>query len=348
MAICHRCGGGSMKTWFLDQPKQMRMVDEPPTQLTGKLVKVKIEQQLLTNSLFDIYLGNSVREYPFVMARNAVGVVSEVPEGVSMLTKMDRVAIEPYIPCENCDECRSGNHSDCSDIVELGQSHDGLLRNFVDLPYTILHHIPDNLSNEKALFVSYVSFCLNIVDALKLEKGKHVAVFASTKTGLILAQLIAYYQAVPIFCSNEEVLVAEARKMGILYCINTEEVDVAKEIKIVTGGRMCKELVFFSDSDFRIKDVYDSAAQNATVCLAGYSNKDSRMTVAQICQKHLKIIGVYNGYGNFSSAINLLVTNKVNVDRLIGEVVPFEKLDQVLAETTSEELKLKSKVIKVD
>ena len=65
-----------MKTWFLDQPKQMRMVDEPPTQLTGKLVKVKIEQQLLTNSLFDIYLGNSVREYPFVMARNAVGVVS--------------------------------------------------------------------------------------------------------------------------------------------------------------------------------------------------------------------------------------------------------------------------------
>ena len=90
-----------MKTWFLDQPKQMRMVDEPPTQLTGKLVKVKIEQQLLTNSLFDIYLGNSVREYPFVMARNAVGVVSEVPEGVSMLTKMDRVAIEPYIPCDN-------------------------------------------------------------------------------------------------------------------------------------------------------------------------------------------------------------------------------------------------------
>ena len=136
--------------------------------------------------------------------------------------------------------------------------------------------------------------------------------------------------------------------MGILYCINTEEVDVAKEIKIVTSGRMCKELVFFSDSDFRIKDVYDSAAQNATVCLAGYSNKDSRMTVAQICQKHLKIIGVYNGYGNFSSAINLLVTNKVNVDRLIGEVVPFEKLDEVLANTTSEELKLKSKVIKVD
>ncbi|MBQ8433834.1 MAG: alcohol dehydrogenase catalytic domain-containing protein [Clostridia bacterium] len=336
-----------MKTWFLDQPKQLRLHESPPTALQDNLVKVKIEQILLTNSLFGIYSGKSSRNYPFVMGRNAIGVVSEVSDK-SMLRKMDRVAIEPYIPCEQCEECRSNNHSDCSEIVEFGQNADGLLQNFIDLPCTILHQLPDNLSNEKALFVSYVSFCLNIVDSLKLEKGRHIAIFSSTKTGLILAQLVAYYQAVPIFCSNEEVLVAEARKLGILYCINTEEVAVAKEIQIVTGGRMCKELVYFSDSEFKMKDVYDSAAQNATICLAGYSNKDSRLSVAQMCQKHLKIMGVYNGLGNFSSAINLLVTGKVNVDNLIGDVVSFEKLDQVLANTTDEELKLKSKIIKVE
>lgn len=336
-----------MKTWFLDQPKQLRLHESPPTALQDNLVKVKIEQILLTNSLFGIYSGKSSRNYPFVMGRNAIGVVSEVSDK-SMLRKMDRVAIEPYIPCEQCEECRSNNHSDCSEIVEFGQNANGLLQNFIDLPCTILHQLPDNLSNEKALFVSYVSFCLNIVDSLKLEKGRHVAIFSSTKTGLILAQLLAYYQAVPIFCSNEEVLVAEARKLGILYCINTETVAVAKEIQIVTGGRMCKELVYFSDSEFKMKDVYDSAAQNATICLAGYSNKDSRLSVAQICQKHLKIMGVYNGLGNFSSAINLLVTGKVNVDNLIGDVVSFEKLDQVLANTTDEELKLKSKIIKVE
>ena len=338
-----------MKTWFLDQPKQLRLQENPPTTLTDDLVKVKIEQQLLTNSLYSVYTGESKREYPLVMGCNAVGVVSEVADkDKTVLRMMDRVAIEPYIPCEQCDECRNDNYSDCSELVEFGLNHDGLLQNFVDLPATILHQLPDSLSNEKALFVNYVSFCLNIVDALKLEKGRHVAIFSSTKTGLILAQLVAYYQAVPIFCSNDEILVAKARNLGILYCVNTEEVDVAKEIKIVTGGRMCKELVFFSDSDFRMKDVYDSASQNATICLAGYSNKDSRLSVAQICQKHIKIIGVYNGLGNFSSAINLLVTNKVNVDRFIGEVVNFENLDEVFENISPEELKLKSKVIKVD
>ncbi len=338
-----------MKTWFLDEPHKMRLEETAPTTLTNGMVKVKIEKQLLSRSLFETYTGESKRTYPFVMGRNAIGVVSQVfDEKNSILHKMDRVVVEPYVCCENCPDCRQGNHSSCNEMQEIGVNCDGLLKNFVDLPYSILHRLPDSLSDEKALFASYVSFCLNIADSLKLEKGRHVAVFSSTKTGIILAQLLAYYQAVPIFCSNDATLVAQARKLGILYCINTEEVDVAKEIRVVTGGRMCKELVYFSESDFRMKDVYDSAAMNATICLAGYSNKESKISVAQICQKHLNVFGVYNGLGNFSSAINLLVTNIVNLDDFIGEQMHFDKLDQELQQLTREDLTLKSKIIIVD
>ncbi len=338
-----------MKTWFLDEPKKMRLVESAPTVIAPNMIKVKVEQELLTMSDFEVYTGASKRNYPFVMGRSAVGVVSEVfDKQTSLFKKMDRVVIESYVPCETCPECRNGKYSNCEDMQELGYNADGLLQNFVDVPYTLLHRLPSALPTQKALFCSYVSFCLNIVDALKLEKGHHVAVFASTKTGLILAQIIAYYQSVPIFCSNKQELVAEAKRLGMLYCFNTEEVDVEKEIRIVTGGRMCRELVFFADSEFRMKDVYNSAANNATICLAGYSSKESKLSVAQICQKHLKILGVYNGAGNFPSAINLLVTNTVNVDNMIGEKVSFAKLDKELEKTKEEELVLKSKIIMVE
>lgn len=111
---------------------------------------------------------------------------------------------------------------------------------------------------------------------------------------------------------------------------------------------MCSELVYFSDSDFKMKDVYNAAAVNANICLAGYSNKDSNLSVAQICEKHLKIFGVYNGAGNFSSAINLLVTNTVNVDALIGDTMNFVDLSKKLADVNPEDLVLKSKIIKVN
>ncbi len=338
-----------MKVWLLEEPKKLRLQEFGPTALTESKVKVKIEEVLLSMSDYDVYTGVSKHTYPFIFGRNAVGVVSETGDkSNSLLLKMDRVAIEPYIPCDVCSECKEGDYQNCSNMQELGHNCNGLLQNFIDLPYALLHKLPDNLSSEKALFVSYVAFCLNVVDSLNLEKGRHIAIFSSTKTGLILAQLVAYYQAVPVFISNVDALLDIARDMGIFYCFNPEKSDVEHEILMITGGRMCSELVFFSDSDFRMHDVYNAAAVNANICLAGYSNKDSKLSVAQICEKHLKVFGVYNGAGNYSSAINLLVTNKVNVEVLIGDTMNFATLDQELAQVNPEDLLLKSKIIKIN
>lgn len=338
-----------MKAWILDEPRKLRLQEFSPTALTENKVKVKIEEVLLSSSDFDIYTGASKRTYPFIFGRNAVGVVSDTGDkSNSLLQKMDRVVIEPYIPCDACNECKEGDYQSCSNMQELGHNCNGLLQNFIDLPYTLIHKLPDNLTTDRALFVSYVAFCLNIVDALNLEKGRHIAIFSSTKTGLILAQLVAYYQAVPVFISNVDALLDMARDMGIFYCFNPENTDVEHEIMMITGGRMCSELVFFSDSDFKMQDVYDAAAVNANICLAGYSSKDSKLSVAQICEKHLKIFGVYNGAGNYSSSINLLVTNTVNVDVLLGDTLSFETLDKSLEQITADELILKSKIIKIN
>ena len=57
---------------------------------------------------------------------------------------------------------------------------------------------------------------------------------------------------------------------------------------------------------------------------------------------------MYNGVGNFSSAINLLVTGTVKVDKLIGGTLNFNTLDKQLAKIKTGDLALKSKVIKVD
>ena len=337
-----------MKAWILEEPGKLTLQESQPTKITDNQVKVKIEEVLLTNHEYEIYTGTSKRKYPFIMGSNAVGVVSAVVEENSFLRKMDRVAIEPYIPCEQCDECRNDEFDKCSNMRELGYNCNGLMCNFVDLPYAQLHRLPDQLSTEKALYVPMVAFCLNIIDALNLEKGRHIAIFASTKTGLILAQLVAYYQAVPVLISSSNELLDTAREIGIFYCINPEETDVEKELVAITGGRMCKELILLSNSDFNMKDVFNAARFGANVCLAGYSNKDSKMSVANICRKHLNIFGVYNGAGNYSSAINLLVTDTVNVDPLIGETISFDNLDKEMAKMNLKELELKSKIVKIN
>ena len=337
-----------MKAWILEEPGKLTLQESQPTEITENQIKVKIEEVLLNYSDFEIYKGTSKRKYPFIIGRNAVGVVSMVKGENPFFNKMDRVAIEPYIPCEVCEECRNDEYDKCSNMQELGYNCDGLLRNFIDLPYAQLHRLPDHLSAEKALCVPMVAFCLNVVDSLNLEKGRHIAIFGSTKTGLILSQLVAYYQAVPVFISTNNELLDIARELGIFYCFNPDETDAEKEIIAITGGRLCKEVILLSNSEINMKDVYNVAVTNANVCLAGYSNKDSKLSVAQICRKHLNIFGVYNGAGSYSSAINLLATDTVNVDALIGTTISFDNLDKEIAKIKPEELSLQSKIIKIN
>ena len=338
-----------MKLWKLQAPQQLELQESAPTVLNENFVKVKVEEVLLGTSDLEFYNGTIKQNYPVVLGRSAVGVISEVySKEKSMMQKLDRVVIEPFITCNTCKECLGQNYQKCSDLKYMGYNSDGLMQNFVDVHQDQVHRLPDNLSNERALFVPYVAFGLNIADALNLEKGRHVAIFASTKTGIILAQLIAYYQAVPILISPNEALLDVARDCGIFYCVNNKEVDLEKEILTITGGRMCGELVLFSDSEFSFKDVYCSAAINAGICLAGVSNKDSRLSLSQISQKHLNIFGVYNGVGNFSSAINLLVMGTVKVDKLIGNTVPFDDFGNAIAEMDYANVALKSKIVKID
>lgn len=337
-----------MQQWVLTQPKTLRLDTFDPQAIdTENNVKVKIEQVLFSQSDYDVYSGKTKCKMPFVMGRNAVGVVSEAAEG-TMLQKMDRVVIEPYIPCTACADCNAERYEDCENMRELGINSQGLLGNFVNLPSAILHKLPDALSNEKALFVSYVAMGLNIVDKLRVEKGRHIAVLSSTKVGIIVAQLLAYYQAVPILISDSTEMLAEAKKLGIFYTVDTNEKDVEKEVLMMTGGRMCKEIVYFTNSNYNMHDVYSIAAFNGTICVSGYGNKDSRISVAQIAQKHLNIMGVYNGCGNFPSAINMLVTNTVNVDDMTGDKLDFAKLDVQLAELKPDNLSSRSNIIVID
>lgn len=339
-----------MKQWLLEEPKKLTLKEYPPTPLDElNNTKVKIEQVMLNRTEISIYKGDTKTKLPFVLGRNAVGVVSEVENSENILvSKMARVVIEPFLPCGNCTDCVGDNHQNCEDMKEMGNNANGFMQNFVNLPASNLHILPDQLDFERALFVPYVALGLNILDALKVEKGRHIAVFASSKIGIITAQLLSYYQAVPILICDNDKMVKDAKDVGVFYAFNTENCDIEKEVQIITGGRMCRELIYFTNADFNMKNVYNVASFNATICVAGYSNKESKITVSQIAQKHISIIGVYNGMGNFSSAINLLVTNKVVVDNMIGQKLNFATLDTEIEEIVEEDLESVGAIVVID
>ncbi len=339
-----------MKKWVLSGEQKIVLENNPPSTLTPeKDVKVRIEEVLLGKFDLALFHGQAKTKYPMILGKYAVGVVSDVfnPE-TSPFQKMNRVVVEPFISCHQCANCKNDDEPNCLKMQELGYNADGLLVDFCDLPQTCLHKLPDSLNNTKALFVPYVAFCLNVIDSLKIEKGSHVAVYSSSKIGIIASELLKYYQCVPIFVSDNEDALKRAKELGIFYAFNPNTTDVEQEIVMATGGKLCDEVIYFANSRTSLKEVLNICAFHATICIGGYNTSSGSLNLSQITKKHLNITGIYNGCGNYPSAINLIATNKVSVNELIDRDVHFSTLDEELKLIQPEDIGYKSVRILVD
>mmetsp|Transcript_41341 Transcript_41341/g.93518 ORF Transcript_41341/g.93518 Transcript_41341/m.93518 type:complete len:146 (-) Transcript_41341:810-1247(-) len=53
---------------------------------------------------------------PMVIGHESAGEVVEVGANVSNCKVGDRVALEPGVPCDNCEQCKEGKYNLCPDI----------------------------------------------------------------------------------------------------------------------------------------------------------------------------------------------------------------------------------------
>lgn len=339
-----------MKAWTLVAPRKLKLVTSEPTELTSPMMaKVKIERALLSNTDFDFYVNPIKLELPLILGRYGAGVVSKLVDENSELTKADRVVITPTIPCQSCFHCLAGSAQKCENLRSLGVNTNGVFRDFIDLPVTSLHKLPETVSFEKALFTGYISLALNILDILNIEKGDHIAIYSETKLGLIIAQLITYYGAVPILIDKDSETLKLARELGIFYTFNYVESQNFKEDMFnITSGRMCEKVIYLTNSQYPLNDILEVSAYGASICLALNTEKMEKINLSQITSKQLHIYSVNTYEGNFPAAINILATNKIDTSCLIGNTVKFSELDKQIEKMTTDDLRHKSVIVDID
>jgi len=126
-----------------------------------------------------------------------LGEVANV-RGVSNATKKrwmgQRVCGEINVSCSArgfkpvCDFCRRSLKTHCARRTVLGiVAHDGAFAEYLALPLENLHLVPDNITDEQAVFVEPLAAACEILEQVDVKKFRFAAVLGDGK----LAQLIA-------------------------------------------------------------------------------------------------------------------------------------------------------------
>lgn len=319
-----------MQAWRITAPKTMEKYEAKSGEVSSpELVRVKIEQFAVSKG--DVRIYDTGAGAPIIPGRHGVGVISEAHPDDSFFVKSDRVVIDPYLPCGECIECKTGHREKCLKKRILGVNTDGLQTDFITLPAECVHKLPQIVPFESAIFTEYVAMAINAIDKTDVKKGDHVAVLAANKIGNIMAQLISYYQAIPIVIDSNEEMLSIASETGIPYVLNSEKTDIREEIVSLTGGRMCEKVIYLTNKPGLIDVGLSICAANGIFCAVGFEEFAVQADFSVICKKQLTVCTMNSGSGAFPSAINLLANKAVKTQKLVAGAIGFEDIPNAYA-----------------
>jgi len=317
-----------MKSYTLIEQRNIELQNKESQSLPDNYAKVRITKAGMENFDLNMYYGKPQVSYPIVLGKQGVGVISEVSESNEKgLKKGDKVYINPYIPCMECFQCKTGKSNFCPNMKIFGKNIDGTLVDFINVPLSNIVKLPEQISENDAIFLDHIAMGLEIFDTLKAEKGDYIIIVGANVLGDIIAQLAIYYQTVPILVDDSENNLKKAKEEGVYYTIDKND-DAHKIITQITGGRMAKYLIYNADSSYDINKVIDLASSGAFLFLNNFSDYQisGKIDLTSLTEKNLKVISLNNGFKQLQSALNILVTKSVQVSDLVTKSIKFNEV----------------------
>ncbi len=321
-----------MKGWKFVKPTKIEEQEliNKNTQDSSMLAKVKITKALVT--LSDVlHYSSELDSENVVLGSYGIGIVSETGVNLFGIEKGKHVYIEPTQPCFNCYNCKNGTTAKCSDLQIAGDNMDGFLRDFITVEENRLFTLPESVSDLQALFIGHISLALTVVDKLDIQKGDYVAIIGANDFGNILAQLLIYYQAVPILLTNDYEDMQIAKDSGIYYVLGPED-NWQKEVMQITGGRMTETVVYIDDCNIPANKSFSLASFNAKIAFTGSYYKLNPISFATAIKKQLDIYCINNGYGNTAASINLIANKAINLSHLKLDSAKYDDMPEVFEE----------------
>ncbi len=315
-----------MKGWKLTAPFKLEEKELEEPIINSACSKVRVTKALLTlNDLF-IYRGDTDIT-DVVLGGSGIGIVSETDANLFGLEKGKHIYIEPSRECKDCYNCKNNQPHKCLDRLIAGEDYDGFLSDFITTSQEKLFVLPDTVSDFEALFIDQISLAIAVVDKLDVQKGDYVAIVGANNFGNILAQLLIYYQAVPIILTTDSEDFEIAKNSGIYYALGPDD-DWKKEVSSITSGRMTDKVVYIHESNIPIAKAFNLASFNASVAITGVMTKSVSFAFTQAIKKQLDIHCISNGFGNAAQSINLIANKAINLSHLKLDSIAYSDIPE--------------------
>jgi L-iditol 2-dehydrogenase len=273
-------------------------------------------------------IGSQVVQYPFPVGHEGAGEVVKIGPAVTSVKPGNRVAIEPTMPCGQCDQCLAGRPHTCRKLRFLGcpGQADGCLSEFIVMPEHSCYRIPDSMSYDEAAISEPLAIGLYAVNQSIPLKGATVGILGFGPIGMSVLLSAMAKEAEKIYVTDlvdERLLIA--RQSGAAWTGNPLKMDVVAGVK--EKEPLLLDVVFECCGKQEAADqAIELLKPGGKLMIIGIPEFERwSFHVDPMRHKEICVQNVRRQNHSLEEALALMETKRIDVARMPTHRFPFEK-----------------------
>ena len=279
-----------------------------------------------------------IKNIPSGFGHEFSGIVEKVAEGVENFKTGDRVVAANSAPCGECFYCKKEQYNLCENLDLLN----GAYAQYITVPARIVEKnmliLPDNLSFDKAAFCEPLANVVHGAFRTGIKKGDSVGIIGIGPIGLMFARVAKLMGARVIVGGRNPIKL----KMAEDFAHADEIIDLKKYpnpekiFKDFSTGKKGLDVAIECVGLPEIwEQVFSLVRPGGTVHFFGGCKSGSKVTfdTTKMHYGDIKIMSVFHHTPQyFRKALEYIASGEVEVEKLITETIPLEKVEWAMKE----------------
>ncbi len=321
-----------MKAYAINEQFSVIKVDIPKPEMGATDVRIQVKYIGLCGSDLNSFRGlMPFVKLPRIPGHEISGLVvdkgSLVPESIQV---GDKVTVSPYTKCGMCPACRAGRDNCCQFNQTLGVQREGALTEEIVVPFEKVF-VSSTLSLEELVLVEPLSVGYHGANRGEVNEIDTVLVLGVGTIGMGALCAAVRKGATVIALDIDDVKLAQAKKFGAHYTINSMKQDARAEIDKITNNEGVSIAIEAAGTPVTFNLALDLVAFAGRVVSIGYSKNETPIKTQLIVSKELNIYGSRNALRVFPSVIQMFEKREHPFTDMITKVYDFDQVAEALA-----------------
>jgi 2-desacetyl-2-hydroxyethyl bacteriochlorophyllide A dehydrogenase len=317
-----------MKAMVLRAPSDLVEDEVARPQPAAGQVLVRITHSGVCGTDYKIFNGSIPVPYPLIPGHEMAGELADTGE---------RVIIDPETYDGTCFYCSKGLTNLCPNGTLIGRDVNGGFAEYLQVPATQVHRLPDSIDDQTAPMIQVLTTCLHAQRQVEIFPGDTVVVLGLGVTGQLHVQLAKARGARVIGITRSAEKRAMAEKLGADLTIAGGDDAIAK-VRDATGGRGADLTIETTGVMKQLADSIHMTRFGGKVLLFGiYTVKEGALPFYDIYFKEISLISARVAKPeDYTACIDLVERGQVRLGPLVSDVMPLGELKAAIGLLSSD------------